>query len=138
MRVLVANQPRLLRDCLAEAIADFPGMEVATEESNEDAIIRALQNFSADFVFVTLDKSEYRPRMWKGLFRRRPDRQILAVGRKSLVLFWLEQDVQSAQLEYSLDAIFKLLGKEPAEKQEDAVPVPTAGQSADLVRVSAK
>jgi hypothetical protein len=93
--------------------------EVATEEPNETAIIRAAKELVADVVFVTLDNLETRPRMCTMLFRSLPSAQILAIGRKSLVLFWFEQGVQSVRLEYSLDAILQLFQGKPCGEAEN-------------------
>jgi hypothetical protein len=108
MRVLVANEPKLLRECLALEFSDLPGLEVAMEEPKESAIIRSAIEFRADVAFVTLDDMETRPRKCAKLFRRLPHTQILVIGRKSVVLFWFEQHMKSMRLESSLDAILQL------------------------------
>ncbi len=43
MRVLVANQPRILRECIAAAIAMQGEVEVVLEAANAAAILRSVQ-----------------------------------------------------------------------------------------------
>lgn len=109
MRVLVANEPRFFRECLALAIATEPGCEVAIELPNNAKILRSARRFRADCVIVTLDKPEQQPRICQDLLARCPEAHVVAVGRQILLKFWLEEGIRSSRMVYSLDAILDLL-----------------------------
>ena len=64
IRVLVAHQPRLMRELLLATIADQPDIEVVAEiqdARDEGEVLRALQETLPDFLIVASDTFVRRP-----------------------------------------------------------------------------
>ena len=103
IRVVVANQPRLMRELVLETITEQPDIEIVAEIQNEDEIIDAVEGTHPDFLIIALDKSDRRPPLCETLLRRYPGMKILALAaeRNSSIFFWASFDIHSNQVEAS-------------------------------------
>jgi hypothetical protein len=109
MKVLVANQPRILKECLAVAITVPGKIEVVTEAANTAAILRAVEQHKPACVILSLEVREANPRICRAVLARSPQTLILAIGPKTLLVYWFELIVRSRRLECSLQSILDLL-----------------------------
>ncbi len=109
MRVLVANQPQLLRECLAVAIARKNGVEVAIAAASAAAILRSVQDFQPDCLILSLEVRQANPGICRTVLNRYPQTLILALGPKTLTAFWFDVIVRSVRTECSLRSILDVL-----------------------------
>ena len=56
VRVMVANQPRLVRELVLETIKEQADIEVVAEVQNESDIAQAVDGMKPDFLIVTLSE----------------------------------------------------------------------------------
>ena len=56
IRVVVANQPRLMRELVLEAITEQPDIEIVAEIQDESEILTAVDNTHPDFLIIALDE----------------------------------------------------------------------------------
>ena len=95
IRVVVANQPRLMRELVLETIVEEPDIETVAEVQNEVTIVEVVEKTHPDFLIIALDKSDKRPPLCDILLRRYPEMKILAIApeRNSSMLFWTSFDI---------------------------------------------
>jgi DNA-binding NarL/FixJ family response regulator len=111
VRVLVANQPRLMRELIRDALADQPGIEIVGEVQNDADIPARVKETLPDLVFVGLDGEGARPKLCEEILRERPDVRILAVAFREnrTVCYWASLDIHASEIETSeqgiLDAV---------------------------------
>ena len=72
IRVMVANQPRLMRELVLETIIEHPDIEVVAEIQNGEEIVRAVEGAHPDFLIIALDEFNQRPTFCDLLLRRYP------------------------------------------------------------------
>jgi DNA-binding NarL/FixJ family response regulator len=103
VRVVVANQPRLMRELVIETVKQQPDIEVVAEIEDESEIARVVDESQPDFLIITLDESDKYPPVCDGLLRRRPEMKILALAaeRNSSVFFWASLNVNAVPVEAS-------------------------------------
>ncbi len=109
MRVVVANQPRILRESIAMAIATLDEVEVLIEVPHEEAILRSVRQHKPDCLILSLEVREANPRICRAVLSRFPRTLILAIGPKTLTVYWFEVIVRSERRECSLATILGLL-----------------------------
>jgi chemotaxis response regulator CheB len=111
VRVLVANQPRLMRELLLETISDQPDIEVVGEVQNEADILLAVEQNRPDFLIVALDNHRSRPPVCALLLEKFPNMKILALApeRNLTVFYWASIDIHSLDLEASEEGILEVL-----------------------------
>ena len=111
IRVVVANQPRLIRELVLETILEQPDIEIVAEIQNEDEIVNIVEGTQPDFLIIALDESNERPRLCDILLRRYPEMKILALApnRNISTFFWASFDIHSAPVEASEDGILGAL-----------------------------
>jgi len=109
LRVLVANQPRLMRDLVRVTISEQPDIEVLGEIEDESKITDVVAELKPDFVIVSLDRPDERPAICDYLFANHPFIKVLAVAPEydSGVCCWL--DVHSEAIESSQEGILNAL-----------------------------
>jgi chemotaxis response regulator CheB len=107
IRVLVANQPRLMRELVLETITDQPDIEVIGEVSDDAEIQVAVAEAHPDVVIVALTKTNKRPMLCADLMETFPQLKIVAVSpeRNSSMLIWSVVDIHSTDIECSEDGI---------------------------------
>jgi len=111
IRVVLANQPRLMRELVLETILDQPDIEIVAEIQNEDEIANAVDGMHPDFLIIALDESGRRPSLCDTLLLRYPKMKILALApeRNVSIFFWASFDIHSSQVEASQAGILSTL-----------------------------
>ena len=111
IRVAVANQPRLMRELVLEAIIEQPDIEIVAEIQNEGDIAQIVEGTHPDFLIIALDESNERPPFCDILLRRFPEMKILALApeRNSSIFFWASFDIHSSAVEASEAGILDTL-----------------------------
>jgi DNA-binding NarL/FixJ family response regulator len=116
IRVLVANQPRLMRELVMATIADQPDIEIVGEVDDESKIAGAVERSHPDFLIIALGKSQRLPAVCEPILHDHPQIKVLAVppARKDFVMFfWTASRVQSNRIEASEAGILRVIrGKE--------------------------
>jgi hypothetical protein len=103
VRVVVANQPRLMRELVLQTIKAQPDIEVVAEIEDESDIARAVDESNPDFLIVTLNESDKYPEICDVLLHRHPQMNVLAlaVERNCSLFFWVSFDIRSIPVEPS-------------------------------------
>jgi DNA-binding NarL/FixJ family response regulator len=111
IRVVVANQPRLMRELVLETINEQSGIEIVAEIKDESAIAETVDATHPDCLIITLDESDKRPALCDILLRRYPEMKILAVApeRNSSMFFWASFDIHESPAESSEAGILNAL-----------------------------
>jgi|ERR1700681_3233525 chemotaxis response regulator CheB len=111
IRVVVANQPRLIRELVLETILEQPDIEVVAEIQDENEIVHIVEGTHPDFLIIALDESNERPPLCDILLRRYPEMKILALApnRNISTFFWASFDIHSVPVEASEDGILSTL-----------------------------
>ena len=111
IRVVVANQPRLMRELVLEAIIEQPDIEVVGEIKDEDEIVDAVERMHPEFLIIALDESSQRPPLCNTLLRRYPEMKILALApeRNCSIFYWASFDIHEAPVEASEVGILNTL-----------------------------
>ncbi len=120
MKVVIANQPRIVRECLAVAIGNQRGVEVVTEAANTAAILRAVQQHKPVCVILSLEQRSDGPRVCRAILAKSPGAKILAIGPRTLAVFWHDVIVRSERKTCCLRVILDELQPKRSE-EEDAV-----------------
>ena len=109
-RVLVANQPRLMRELVLETISDQPDIEVVGETQDESQIPEMVERTHPDFVIVAL-RGDKRPSLYDELLHRHPEMRILALApdRNSSVFYWASLDIHAQRVEASQEGVLGAL-----------------------------
>jgi chemotaxis response regulator CheB len=111
VRVIVANQPRLMRELVLETIAGASDIEVVAEIQNENEIAEIVEGKHPDFLIIALDESNERPPLCDTLLRRYPEMKILALApeRNNSIFYWASFDIHSSQVEASEQGLLNTL-----------------------------
>src|SRR5581483_6510278 len=101
IRVLVANQPRMMRDLVLAVISDQPDIEIVGEIEDDSKIAQVLAECLPDFVIVGLDRPGQRPPICDYILTHYPLVKVLAVAPEhdSGSFFW--SDIHSLSIESS-------------------------------------
>jgi chemotaxis response regulator CheB len=107
VRVLVANQPRLMRELLLATFADKPGIEVVGEVTDNDEIPQRVTETMPDFLFIALEERGKRPVICDTIFRHHPRVRIIAIapGENCSVYYWASLDIHANDIEASEESI---------------------------------
>ncbi len=130
MKVVVANQPRILRESIAMAIATIDEVEVLIEVPHEEAILLSVKQHKPDCLILSLEVREANPRICRAILSRFPQTLILAIGPKTLTVYWFELIVRCARKECSLQSILDLLRTKLTEQTAGDRPTPAEGSPA--------
>jgi DNA-binding NarL/FixJ family response regulator len=79
-RVVLANQPRLLRGLLSRVLAKAPGVEVVSEELDLAKLSATVKQENADWVIVSLWQDGEMPRPLEQLLARHPTTCLLGMA----------------------------------------------------------
>jgi len=111
IRVVVANQPRLMREIVLETILEQPDIEVVAELENEDDIVHVIETKRPDFLIIALREIDQRPSLCDVLLRNYPEMKILALApeRNSSMYFWASFDIHESSVESSEAGILNTL-----------------------------
>ena len=107
VRILVANQPKLMRDLIMATLSDEPGIEIIGEVSEESEIRQQVRQTSPDLLVIALDEPAKRPDICDTLLRDQPGLRIIAVASQEncSVFYWASFDLHSSQIEASEQGI---------------------------------
>jgi chemotaxis response regulator CheB len=102
-RVLMANQPKLMRELLVEVLAEEPGVQIVGEVAKESEIRDLVLKTSPDLLVVTAEKPGKRPAICDSLLREFPSMRIIAVAAQESysVCYWASLDIHSDDIEPS-------------------------------------
>ncbi len=116
IRVLVANQPRLMRELVLATIADQPDIDIVGEVSNENELTAAIEESQPDVLILALDVAEERAAQCGFLLGRYPQMRILALAPEQNrgTVYWAVADVRTTPLESSEAGILIALRERPS------------------------
>jgi len=119
VRVLVANQPRLMRELLMATFADQPDIEVVGEIRNDGDLTQAIEYMRPDFLIVALQGSEELPKPYNAILAHHPHLKIIGIApdRNSSVFYWASLNIHSNPIEASEEGVLNALrGKSGAAR----------------------
>jgi hypothetical protein len=107
IRVLVANQPRLMRELIMTTIADQPDIELVGEVGTKDDLTDVVEQARPDVLIVAIDKQEKYRVQCGFLLGRHPEMKILALApeQNRALFYWACVDVRSKSVESSEEGI---------------------------------
>jgi chemotaxis response regulator CheB len=124
VKVLVANQPRLMRELVLDTIAGHEDIEVVGEVVDEKLIFEKVEEVRPDFLIMTLQRSEERPSLCDLLWERFPRLKVLALQAESndSILYWVTFNLSANRIETSEKGILDALrsgtvSREPQEPE---------------------
>ncbi len=102
-RVLIANQPKLMRELLIELLAEESWIEIVGQVTQEAEIRELVQKTAPDLLVVTADKPGKRPAICDELLREYPALRIIAVAPREnyTVCYWASLDIHADDIESS-------------------------------------
>ncbi len=102
-RVLMANQPKLMRELLVEMLVDESWIQIVGEVSQEVEIRDLVLKTSPDLLVVTAEKPGTRPAICDELLREFPSLRIIAVAAQESysVCYWASLDIHADNIEPS-------------------------------------
>jgi hypothetical protein len=90
-------------------------VEVAIGDPHEAAILRSVKQHKLDYLILSLEFRDANPRLCRVLSQF-PQTLILAIGPKTLTVYWFEVIVRSERRGCSLQSILGLLRAKPTEQ----------------------
>jgi AmiR/NasT family two-component response regulator len=115
VRVLVANQPRLMREMVIATISDQPDIEIVGEVVNEDDLNDVVEQTLPDVLILSLEEPE-RPLGKSGfLLGRYPRMRILALApeKNRGVYYWARIDIRNKAVESSEAGVLNAIREKP-------------------------
>lgn len=111
IKVLIANQPRLMRDLVLATISDQADIEVVDVLEDEALIVECAEKKHPDFLIIGLDRSDTRPPVCDALLDRFPHLCILALAadRNSTIFYWATLNIRANRIEHSEEGILNAL-----------------------------
>lgn len=111
IRVLIANQPRLMGELISTTIADQPDIEVVGEVSKHEDLIEAVAQARPDVLIVPLDNRDKYRVQCGFLLGRYPEMKILALApdQNRALVYWASLDIRSKVLESSEAGILEAM-----------------------------
>jgi chemotaxis response regulator CheB len=102
-RILMANQPKLMREILLEMLAEEPWAEIVGEASEEMDLREAVQKTCPNLLVVTADEPGKRPAICDELLHEYPALRIIAVAAHEnySMCYWASLDIHAAAIESS-------------------------------------
>jgi DNA-binding NarL/FixJ family response regulator len=97
IRVAMANQPRMMREVIAESLATEEGVEVVAQVTDEAEISRVIEETKPDFLIVSLDSRRFGRSEREEMLQRHPEIQIMALASdgNSFTLFSASDGIRS-------------------------------------------
>jgi chemotaxis response regulator CheB len=107
IRVLVANQPKIMREVILATFAEQPDIEIVGEVSNETEIQDCVNQTLPDLLVIALDGSGKRPSICDTVLSAHPKLRIIAVASEQnrSVCYWASLQIQSNNIEPSEEGI---------------------------------
>jgi DNA-binding NarL/FixJ family response regulator len=116
IRVLVANQPRLMRELVMATIADQPDIEIVGEVEDESEIVLAIERNHPDFLIIAQGRSRRLPALCEPILQRHPEIKVIALPstRANFVMFYQTAcRVEGSRVEASEQGILGVLRGKP-------------------------
>jgi AmiR/NasT family two-component response regulator len=116
VRVLVANQPRLMRELIMATIADQPDIELVGEVGDQGDLTEAVEQARPDVLILAMDdRDKYRVQCGF-LLGRYPEMRILALApeQNRALFYWAIVDIRSKPLESSEAGILNAVRQRPS------------------------
>jgi len=103
VRVLVANQPRLMRELIMHTIADQPDIELVGEVEKRRDLTEAVEQTRPDVLILAMDERDKSRAQCGFLLGRYPEMRILALApdQNRALFYWATLDIRSKPLESS-------------------------------------
>lgn len=122
IRVLVANQPRLMRELVVATISNQPDLEIVGVIQNEAETTTAVERILPDFLIISLERDEERPSICDSVLQRYPKMKILALApeRNSGVSYWTVFDIRSTRVESSEKGILGALRSNASGSRDES------------------
>ena len=107
IRVLIANQPRLMRELISATIADQPDIELVGEVGEQEDLAEAVAETRPDVLIVPMDDGNNYRAQCGFLLGRYPEMKILALApeQNRALFYWAIVDIRSKSLESSESGI---------------------------------
>ncbi len=105
-----------MRELVMATISDQPDIEIVGVLEDEASILEMVEREHPEFLIISLDQSDERPRICDELLDRFPHVRVLAVAadRDSSFFYWVSLDIRSNRIENSEEGILNALrGREP-------------------------
>jgi len=102
-RILMANQPKLMRELLVEMLEEESWIEIVGEVAQESEVRGLVQKTAPDLLVVTADKPGKRPAICDELLKEFPALRIIAVAPHDnyAVCYWASLDIHADDVESS-------------------------------------
>lgn len=115
VRVLVANQPRLMRELITATIADQPDIELVGEVGDRDDLTEAVEQARPDVLILAMDERDKYRLQCGFLLGRYPEMRILALAPQEnrALFYWAIVDIRSKALESSEAGILDAVRQRP-------------------------
>ncbi|HLV88231.1 MAG TPA: hypothetical protein VKV39_14695 [Candidatus Sulfotelmatobacter sp.] len=116
VRVLVANQRRLMRELIMNTIADQPDIELVGEVENQRVLAETVEQTRPDVLILAMDERERYRAQCGFLLGRYPEMRILALDpeQNRALFYWATLDIRSKPLESSEAGILKAVRQRPS------------------------
>jgi DNA-binding NarL/FixJ family response regulator len=103
IRVLIANQPRLMRELISATIADQSDIELVGEVGKKEDLAEAVAETRPDVLIVAMDDQNRYRAQCGFLLGRYPEMKILAIApdQNRALFYWAIVDIRSKSLESS-------------------------------------
>jgi len=103
IRVLVANQPRLMRELIMATIADQPDIELVGEVGKQQDLTDAVAQSRPDVLILAMDQVDNDRAQCGFLLGRHPEMKIIALAPEEnrALFYWASVDIRSKLLESS-------------------------------------
>jgi len=107
VRVLVANEPRFIRELIMSTIADQPDIELIGEVGRLDDLTEAVEHSRPDVLILAMDQRDKYRVQCGFLLGRYPEMRILALApeQNRALFFWAMVDIRCKPLESSEEGI---------------------------------
>ena len=117
IRIMVASQPRLMREVVLEVISGQPDIEVVAEVQDDSQIVDLVGDLRPDWLVIAHDEPDSMPMICDPLFDRCPHLKILTLASKNndCIFYWATMSIRSSRVESSEKGILDALrGRRPA------------------------
>ncbi len=124
IRVLVANDPRLMRELVIATLSEESGIEIigAFESSDQIPLVHQVRLHRPDFLILTLAEDGHRPQACDVLLRCFPHLRILAIAGHGdqCVLYRMDDRIRSSRIELSTGGLLNAVRghAKPAWREE--------------------
>jgi chemotaxis response regulator CheB len=111
IRVLIANQPRLMRELVVAVLSEQSDVEIVGEVEDESRITELVDRTRPNVLILGAEDRERRPNLGGFLLGRYPDMKVLAVAAEggSSTFYWAVVDIRCKMVETSEQGILEAL-----------------------------